>query len=1135
MLKQFQRHAAFWLVTLLALLFACQALAADTVSGTAIKQHIQALQQAAQGGQQPDKKLIAVYQQALKSVQDAQEYHQKAHQFAQAARTAPGKARDIRQSLSRQQAQTPDAATYAHLASDEINNRLTQSQTDLSALQSQQTDLENRIQTLKSAPQSLRNELSTAKTQLSQVEHGLNQPLPDQPTSMQEAQRTAQKAQREALKAKVEMLQQELLSHDARLQLANARLERTQTRIHQINAEITALSDALNQRHREEANQAAQEAQAAKREAKGKSPVIQDAAATNSNLSQQLSQLVNSVEQTSNTRDVVQKELQQLDSDYQSAQQQLSIAGLTTALGEVLREQRRKLPNLSHYQSEANDWKEKIANARLQEFHISEQQRDLADLHQAAQQIVATKLKGKKVNQADKDHLVQELIPLLRDRQALLSKLSDDYGRYLDQLTALRRERASLIAKANQYARLLDESLVWIASGPPIGPSWLHGLATSVMWLIQPGQWMQTAQLLSARAAARWPLAALAALVIAALVWLRRGMRRRLEYVAGRIGNVTLDRFHYTLEAMLIAVLLATPLVLVLAVPGVLLLHDPQATPLAKATGSALLRTATWLFILDAFRHLLDEYGLAQRHFHWPNRLRQVIGHNLVWLMALELPCTFVVALTQWQVEALQQTPLGRLAFIIGSIGLAAFFWILFRRRSQALSTLLGERPTGWRWRVRYLAFPLFTFAPLVLSALAAMGYYFTALQLEGRLFISGWLVIGALLFINLVVRWLNVAERRLALARARARRESLLAQRASKEATDGAGEGMPETLEVAEIDLATISDQTRELLRVTVGLSVLAGLWLVWRDLLPALNVLDNIVLWHQTFQSGGSTTVTPITLGNLVMAMVLLILAITAGRNLPGFLEITVLRRLSREAGNRYAITTICRYIILAIGFVAMLNALGIGWHQAQWLVAALGVGLGFGLQEIFANFFSGLIILFERPIRVGDTVTVGNISGTVSRIRIRATTITDWDRKELVVPNKTFVTDQVINWTLTDPITRVIIRVGVSYDADPLQVQELLLRVAEESATVLSEPAPQVFFLSFGDSALNFELRVFVPDLNHLNTGTHELNVAVERILRENGISIPYPQRQIHFSDTPGPIPPGDVPPRGPEQAQ
>ena len=133
-------------------------------------------------------------------------------------------------------------------------------------------------------------------------------------------------------------------------------------------------------------------------------------------------------------------------------------------------------------------------------------------------------------------------------------------------------------------------------------------------------------------------------------------------------------------------------------------------------------------------------------------------------------------------------------------------------------------------------------------------------------------------------------------------------------------------------------------------------------------------------------------------------------------------------------------------------------------------MGLGLGFGLQEIFANFVSGLIILFERPIRVGDTVTVGSISGVVSRIRIRATWITGFDRKELVVPNKEFVTTQLVNWSLSDAVSRVEIKVGIAYGSDTERAIELLQDAADANPDVLRDPAPSVLFLGFGESSLD-----------------------------------------------------------------
>jgi potassium efflux system protein len=231
---------------------------------------------------------------------------------------------------------------------------------------------------------------------------------------------------------------------------------------------------------------------------------------------------------------------------------------------------------------------------------------------------------------------------------------------------------------------------------------------------------------------------------------------------------------------------------------------------------------------------------------------------------------------------------------------------------------------------------------------------------------------------------------------------------------------------------------------------------------------------------------------------------------------LEATLFRGLGH--GVRYAYSTIAKYAVVLAGLALAFDAIGIGWSSIQWLVAAIGVGLGFGLQEIFANFISGLIILFERPIRVGDVVTVGEVSGTVSRIRTRATWITAFDRKELLVPNKEFVTGQLINWTLSDAVLRLSIPVGIAYGSDTNRAIEVLEKVAKESWRVLADPRPHVLFIAFGDSSLSFELRVFVRSAEQLFAARHDLHMGIDRAFREAGIEIAFPQRDLHLRSVP-----------------
>src|SRR5690606_10779634 len=201
-----------------------------------------------------------------------------------------------------------------------------------------------------------------------------------------------------------------------------------------------------------------------------------------------------------------------------------------------------------------------------------------------------------------------------------------------------------------------------------------------------------------------------------------------------------------------------------------------------------------------------------------------------------------------------------------------------------------------------------------------------------------------------------------------------------------------------------------------------------VWQDMLPALSRFSNLPILPLRPEVKN-----PLTWGGLVQFLLVIAVTYIAVRNLPALVELAVLQRLQLDPGSRYAITSISRYVLVAIGMSMAYGALGFDPTSIQWLIAAMGVGLGFGLQEIFANFVSGIILLFERPIRVGDVVTLGDKTGAVSRIRMRATTIIDGDRKEYIVPNKDLITERLLNWTLSDGFNRIEIRVGVALGSD------------------------------------------------------------------------------------------------------
>ena len=255
-------------------------------------------------------------------------------------------------------------------------------------------------------------------------------------------------------------------------------------------------------------------------------------------------------------------------------------------------------------------------------------------------------------------------------------------------------------------------------------------------------------------------------------------------------------------------------------------------------------------------------------------------------------------------------------------------------------------------------------------------------------------------------------------------------------------------------------------------------------------------------------------ISLGNVVEFVLIVWLAQLLSRFLRFALQEDVYPRIDLAPGLSYAASSLLNYIILALGFVAALGVLGVDFNKVSVLAGAFGVGIGFGLQSIVNNFVSGLILLFERPIHVGDTIEVGNLQGSVRRIGIRASVIHTGSGADIIVPNSQLVTDRVTNWTLSDRLRRVDLPIGVNYGADPKKVIELLEEAGRAHPDVLPAPAPRAYFMSYGDSAINFELQVWPRQFNLSGQVKSDLASAVYDAVKAAGMSFPFPQREVRL---------------------
>ncbi len=366
---------------------------------------------------------------------------------------------------------------------------------------------------------------------------------------------------------------------------------------------------------------------------------------------------------------------------------------------------------------------------------------------------------------------------------------------------------------------------------------------------------------------------------------------------------------------------------------------------------------------------------------------------------------------------------------------------------------------------------------------------------------------------LRLSMRFFLVGHRRVALKRAEEKRARKIAKREEAVESDQSGDASPSITDDKELDLDTLSNQSRRAVLIISSVVLILGLWATWSALLPALGIANDVILWIAIRHVDGIAVSTGISLWDFTVALIFVIGGFVVARNVGGILELVVFERMTIDTGTRYAVITIGKYVLVSLGIVVGLSRLGVVLSSLQWVIAALGVGLGFGLQEIVANFVSGLIILFERPVRVGDIVTIGQLEGTVTSIQIRATRITDFDNREVLMPKKSIITENVTNWTLNDQVTRIILRIGVAYGSDIDRVREIILNAVSSHQDTLSTPSPAVFFMAHGDSSLDFEARVFVAMPNKRLPVTHDLNRSMNLAFSKNGIEIPFPQRDLH----------------------
>jgi len=1064
--------------------------------------------------------LVTLYKAALEQINLAEGWAAKTAEYRRGREEAPQLLEALRQSVA-QAASRPTTAPVPQLAPDatleQLNQRLAEAEADLKAKQEVAARLEleakNRADRLVAIP----DLLAEANTRLQKivVDAGRAPPTGAGP-QVAEARRILLAAQKRAVEEEITAYEEELRFYNARSDLLAARRDKARLDVSEAQAWVAAWQAVVSERRQAEVERQQRQAEEGLAAAP---PAVQELAEENKRLAEERARLARDIDAAKSAAAAVKELSEKLTRQFRYLQENAGRAGVADLIGALMRKQRAELSGLRRYEREYVELKRRFEQVQGRIPQIEQQRLTLVDIDRAVAAVLlrlresGTALRGPRLEER-----IRELY--LTQREALES-LQRDYESYSTDLIQLLAAEGSLLTQIADFRAYIERRVLWIRSTGP-----LYAVRWPADWPALTQQAAAVPQAVLYDAAAR-PLTYVGMLIgLSVLMTLRGRLRATLSAVGRKVGGMRTDSFGLTLLAVSCTLLLAVVWPALLAFAGWRLGSVAEVAgvgvyELTQALSAGLWVAAQVLLMLTLAREVCRPDGLAVAHFRWDAAAARLVRRNLVWLTVLILPARFLVAATETLPEDAWRDSLGRAALIVGLLGWALFARQVLRPERGVLTPWMRHHPDGWVQRLRYVWYPAAVGFPLLLAGASAVGFHYSAVQVTARLLPSLWVVLGVLAGQALFLRAVLVGQRRLALAQAR-RRQAALAQAKPDDAD-------PEVLPVQEetVSVVEVGAQTRRLLRTASVLAVLIGLWVTWADLLPALSFVGDVRLWSYQVEQAANGAASGwqtryITLGDVVVALIVLIVTYVLARNIPGLLEITVLQQLRMDAGGRFAVSTVARYLIVIVGVVTAFHVIGVGWSKVQWLVAAMSVGLGFGLQEIFANFVSGLMMLVERPIRIGDTVTVGNISGTVTRIRIRATTITDWDRKELIIPNKEFITGQVVNWTLSDTVVRIVVPVGVAYGSDVERVEQLLLQIARQEPNVAREPEPRALFMRFGESTLDFELRVYVPNVDLLLSTRHALNKAIEREFRQAGIEIAFPQRDIHIRSVHGALP-------------
>ncbi|URJ23997.1 miniconductance mechanosensitive channel MscM [Blochmannia endosymbiont of Camponotus sp.] len=919
-------------------------------------------------------------------------------------------------------------------------------------------------------------------------------------TLIEQAKFAVSQSEQAARQLKVAELKLSELSINNRKELSRLRIELIKKKYNYTNSEARILRHQLNCLYQKEKNQSIDYTKKTLSEHSNTLPKsIEKQLQVNRDLLIILNQQTHRMNNIELKKQEVASCILQVRQTFNNLIEQAQWVDTSSVLKETLRSQVSKLPETPKSRQLDHDMAQ-LRNKRLQ---YENQLNKIIPLSSQIKQDDGTPLT------TPHKHILETQLTIQRN---LITALLNSFDAQILELTKLKAAHRQLKEALQDVQKATHRHLFWIADFHPITISYPLNVYQDLYKLLTLDEFnYQIISSLNKIFTTRKTLILIISfIIISAGLYcaIHHHYQIFLEQSSKKIGKVNQDTFLLTFYNIWYSMLIALPIPILWAVVGYSLNHD-WLYPISVAINDGIKVTTfiLWASIVGAY--FSSSKGLFIAHFGWSKkRVQQVFSHHYTWAVGTIVFLIMMLTIFNNYNDREFSDTLGRLCFILLCIYLT---FITNNLKHSGLPLYLNKHDSSDNI-INHGLWNIIICAPIIAAISCMLGYLFIAQELLARLETSLFIWIISLIVYHIIRRWTSIQRRRIAFERAKQKRTLQLTLRMHNESnstqllqTNKLVSNDEKTSKI--LDLDTISTQSLQLIRSIITIIALLLMTLLWSELHSSFSFLENITLWDVTSTIKGVDNIQPITLNSFLIAVLVIVITTKTVKNLPAFLELTVLQHLDLTPGTGYAITTLIKYILMFFGGIIGCSLIGIEWTKIQWLIAALGVGLGFGLQEIFANLISGLMILFEKPIRIGDTVTINKLTGNITRINTRATIITDWNHKEIIIPNKEFITKQFINWSLSDTLTRVVLRVPAPLETDMKKIVKVLLQIAKNSSFSLHTPPPEVYLVDLQQGLPIFEIRIHISDIKLRMPLCHQMHMLIIEYYQNNGIKLPY----------------------------